>query len=309
MDAVDVAILGGGPAGLFAVFCAGSRGLSTALIDELPHLGGRVMTVYPDKLIHDVPGFPAIRGRDLVANLKVQASKFTPAYHLNVVVEGLAYRDARPVLRLAGGRAVRCGALLIAGGIGAPYPRALPAAEKFAGTGVVHTVHQTQALSGQHVLIVGGGDSALDWAQALAPVATSVTLVHRRDVFRAHAASVARVRELPVRIITNAEVTRLHGEARVTGADIRSTPSGRTSTVPADTVVVALGFHTNSGRFARWGLKLGESHIAVDSTMATNLPRVFAAGEVAEYPGKARLLVTGFGEAATAVGNAAVTIH
>lgn len=157
------------------------------------------------------------------------------------------------------------------------------------------------------MLIIGGGDSAFDWAQALAPLAASVTLVHRREKFRAHAATVDRVRKLPVRIVVNAEVTRIHGDGTVTGADI-VVKGGVAETVPVNTVVAALGFTADLGPLAEWGLALDKRHILVDSTMLTNLPRVFAAGDITEYPGKVRLIATGFGEAATAVNNAAVVI-
>ena len=157
------------------------------------------------------------------------------------------------------------------------------------------------------MVIVGGGDSAFDWALALQPMAKSVTLVHRRDKFRAHAATVARVQELPVRIMVNAEVTRSSATARVTGAEI-TVKRRRAPRRAGDTVVAALGFTADLGPLAEWGLELDRRHILVDSTMATNLPRVFAAGDISEYPGKVRLIATGFGEAATAVNNAAVAI-
>jgi len=157
------------------------------------------------------------------------------------------------------------------------------------------------------VVIVGGGDSAFDWALALQPLAKSVSLIHRRDKFRAHAATVARVQALPVEIIVNAEVTEILGDGKVTGCVVVE-KSGATRTMPADTVVAALGFTADLGPLAEWGLTLDKRHILVDSTTATNLPRVYAAGDIAEYPGKVRLIATGFGEAATAVNNAAVAI-
>ncbi|BCB85201.1 hypothetical protein Psuf_025140 [Phytohabitans suffuscus] len=163
-------------------------------------------------------------------------------------------------------------------------------------------------LSGHNVLIVGGGDSAFDWALALEPLAKSITLVHRREKFRAHAATVARVQDLAVRIVVNAEITKIHGDERVTHADF-TIKGGAGETIPVDTVVAALGFTADLGPLAEWGLDLDKRHIKVDSTMLTNRPRVFAAGDIAEYPGKVRLIATGFGEAATAVNNAAVTIN
>lgn len=308
MREVDLAIVGAGPTGLFAAYYAGFRGLSTAVIDALPEVGGQVMAMYPEKQIYDVAGFPAIRGRDLVANLVAQAAPFAPTYLLGAEANRLRYEDDRPVLEFAAHDPVRAGAVLITGGIGSFSPRPLPAADEFAGDGVVYFVKQLDALAGQDVLIVGGGDSAFDWALALAPLARSVTLVHRREKFRAHAHTVARVRELPVRIVVNAEVTKLFGVDRVTGAEITMKDSDEVEEVPVDTVVAALGFTADLGPLADWGLELAKRHIRVGTTMATNLPRVFAAGDITEYPGKVKLIATGFGEAATAVNNAVVAI-
>jgi thioredoxin reductase (NADPH) len=304
---VDMAIVGAGPTGLFAAYYAGFRGLSSAVIDALPEAGGQITAMYPEKQIYDVAGFPAIRGRDLVANLVDQAAQFDPTYLLGAEAESLSYQDDLPVLGLAGEDPVRCRALLVTSGIGSFSPRPLPAAEAFDGEGIRYFVKRLDDLAGQDVLIVGGGDSAFDWALALSPIAKSVTLVHRRDKFRAHAHTVDRVRQLPVRIVVNAEVTKLFGDGRVTGAEIAQ-KSGEVEVVPVDTVVAALGFTADLGPLGGWGLALEKRHIVVDSTMATNLPRVFAAGDITEYPGKVRLIATGFGEAATAVNNAAVVV-
>ncbi len=309
MRETDVAIIGAGPSGLFAAYYAGFRGLSVALIDNLPEPGGQVTAMYPEKQIYDVGGFPAIKGRELVANLVEQAAPFRPEYLLGTRADQLTYAegDERPVLRLSTGEDLRCGAVIITGGMGSFKPRPLPAAEAFSGTGLVFFVPHLADLAGRDVLIVGGGDSAFDWALALEPLAKSVTLVHRRDRFRAHAATVARVQDLSVRIVVNAEVAKIHGEETITHADI-AVKGGETETIPVDTVVAALGFTADLGPLAEWGLDLDKRHVKVDPTMATNLPRVFAAGDITEYPGKVRLIATGFGEAATAVNNAAVTI-
>jgi thioredoxin reductase (NADPH) len=304
---VDMAIVGAGPTGLFAAYYAGFRGLSTAVVDALPEAGGQITAMYPEKQIFDVAGFQSIRGRDLIANLVEQAAQFEPTYLLGTHAETLTYSDGRPVLGLAGQEPLHCGAVVVTGGIGSFTPRPLPAADRFTGDGVVYFVRRLDDLAHQDVLIVGGGDSAFDWALSLAPIAKSVTLVHRRDRFRAHAATVARVRGLPVRVVVNAQVTRLTGGARVTGAEITHN-GGEVETVPVDTVLAALGFTADLGSLAKWGLALDKRHVLVDTTMATNLPRVFAAGDIAEYPGKVRLIATGFGEAATAVNNAAVVI-
>src|SRR4051794_27160406 len=307
MREVDVAVVGAGPTGLFAAYYAGFRGLTVAVVDTLPEPGGQITAMYPEKDIFDVAGLPSVKGRDLVANLVAQAAPFAPHYLLGVRAEKLSYRDGLPRLHLADGTELGCGAVIVTGGLGGFTPRPLPAAQAFTGAGIVYFVPRLDDLAGHDVLIVGGGDSAFDWALALHPVARSVTLVHRRDRFRAHAATVGRVQALPVDILVNAQVTALHGPERVTAADIAVGRDG-TRRVPVDTVVAALGFTADLGPLAEWGLQLDRRHVLVSSTMATNLPRVFAAGDIVEYPGKVRLIATGFGEAATAVNNAAVAI-
>lgn len=303
----DIAIIGAGPAGLFAAYYAGFRGLSVAIVDALPEPGGQVTALYPEKLIFDVAGFPAIRGRELVENLVEQAAPWNPRYLLGVRAETLTYEDGRPVISLHDGRTVRCGAIIITGGIGSFTPRPLPAAEAFTGTGVVYFVPRLDEYADLDVVIIGGGDSAFDWAHALKPIARSVTLVHRRDKFRAHAGTVEQVRRLGVQIIVNAEVAKILGDGQVTGAEI--VVAGESRHLPADVVIAALGFVADLGPLAGWGLRLDKRHIVVDTTMATNLPRVFAAGDITAYPGKVRLIATGFGEAAIAVNNAAVVIN
>ena len=312
MREVDLAIVGAGPAGLFAAYYAGFRGLSTAVIDALPEPGGQVTAMYPEKMIFDVAGFPGIRGRDLVANLVEQANQFTPEYRLGVRAERLSYVDDRPVLGLSDGQDLHCGAVLITGGLGSFTARPLPAADGYSGGGLVFFVPHLADLAGHDVVIVGGGDSAFDWALALQPIARSVTLVHRRDKFRAHAHTVGRVQALPVDIIVNAELTKIHttidrGAEHCAAVEV-VLKGGETRTLPADTIVAALGFVADLGPLAEWGLELDKRHILVDSTTATNLPRVFAAGDISEYAGKVRLIAVGFGEAATAVNNAAVII-
>jgi thioredoxin reductase (NADPH) len=307
MREVDVAIVGAGPTGLFAAYYAGFRGLSTAVIDALPEPGGQVTAMYPEKMIFDVAGFPAIKGRDLVNNLVEQAAQFSPEYLLGLRAEKLSYIDERPLVTLSDGGELLCGSIIITGGLGSFTARPLPAAKEYTGDGLVYFVPQLAALSGHDVVIVGGGDSAFDWALALEPLAKSVTLVHRRDKFRAHASTVAKVQALPVNIIVNAEVNRLIATDRITGVEV-TVKGGVPERMPADTVVAALGFTADLGPLAEWGLTLDKRHILVDTKMGTNLPRVFAAGDISEYPGKVRLIAVGFGEAATAVNNAAVVI-
>jgi thioredoxin reductase (NADPH) len=305
---VDLAIVGAGPTGLFAAYYGGFRGLSVAVVDALPEPGGQVTAMYPEKAIYDVAGFPVIKGRDLVANLVEQASSFNPNYLLGVRADKLSYLDdGRPCLTLSDGSSLACGAVIITGGLGSFTSRPLPAADAFEGEGLVYFVPKLDALAGHDVVIVGGGDSAFDWALALQPLAKSVTLVHRRDKFRAHASTVARVQALPVQIIVNAEVSAVYGDGRITGVQVAE-KGAEPRDLPTDTLVAALGFTADLGPLAEWGLDLDKRHIKVDSTMATNLPRIFAAGDITEYAGKVRLIAVGFGEAATAVNNAAVAI-
>jgi thioredoxin reductase (NADPH) len=304
---IDVAIIGAGPTGLYAGYYAGFRGLSVGIIDVLPEAGGQITAMYPEKLIFDVAGFPSIRGRDLVANLVEQTSAFTPAYRLGISADSLDYLDERPVLTLSDGEQWICGAVIITAGLGKFTARPLPAAAAFDGPGVIFFVPHLDDLAGQHVVIVGGGDSAFDWAQSLVDVAASVTLVHRRDRFRAHASTVARVQSSPVEIIVNAEISRIRGTDRIEGVEV-IVAGEEPRLLPANTVVAALGFTADLGPLADWELALDKRHILVDPTMLTSRPRVFAAGDICEYPGKVRLISTGFGEAATAVNNAAIAI-
>jgi thioredoxin reductase (NADPH) len=308
MREVDVAIVGAGPTGLFAAYYAGFRGLSVAVIDALPEPGGQVSAMYPEKVIYDVAGFPAIKGRELVANLVEQASQFNPEYLLGVRADALSYVDDRPVLALSSGESLHCGAIIVTGGMGSFTARPLPSAGAFTGAGVLYFVPHLDDLAGHDVVIVGGGDSAFDWALSLHPIARSVCLVHRRDKFRAHAGTVARVQALGIELIVNAELSKIRGDERVETVEV-TLKTGETRELPADSVVAALGFTADLGPLATWGLTLDKRHIVVDTTMATNQPRVFAAGDISDYPGKVRLIAVGFGEAATAVNNAAVVIN
>jgi ferredoxin/flavodoxin---NADP+ reductase len=308
MREIDVAIVGAGPTGLFAAYYAGFRGLSTAVVDALPEPGGQVSAMYPEKVIYDVAGFPAIKGRELVANLVEQAAQFKPTYHLGARADRLSYLDGKPVLDLSTGESLHCGAVIVTGGMGSFTARPLPCAGSFSGDGVLYFVPHLDDLAGHDVVIVGGGDSAFDWAMSLHPVARSVCLVHRRDKFRAHAGTIARVEALGIPLIVNAELTKIRGDLRVEGVEL-TLKSGETMELPADTIVAALGFTADLGPLATWGLKLDKRHIVVDTTMATSQPRVFAAGDIGDYQGKVRLIAVGFGEAATAVNNAAVVIN
>jgi ferredoxin/flavodoxin---NADP+ reductase len=303
---VDVTIIGAGPTGLYAAYYSGFRGWSTAVVDALPEVGGQITAMYPEKDIFDVAGFPTIRGRLLVEELKKQADQFTPTYLLGDQATTIDTPEGGPVtLGLASGATLSSKALVITGGIGSFKPRPLPAGGEWEGRGLVFFIPQPQEHADKDIVIVGGGDSALDWAHMLHPLAKSVTVVHRRDQFRAHASMVDKARDIGIELITPCEVTAVRGDTSVREVEVTSKQDGSIRVLPADTVVAALGFIANIGPMADWGLTLEKRHIAVDTRMATNLPGVFAAGDIAVYPGKVPLISVGFGEAALAINNAA----
>jgi len=305
----DLAIIGAGPAGLFAAYYAGFRKFSVTVIDALPEIGGQVTAMYPEKEIFDIAGFPAVLGRELIDRLVQQAAPSNPTYLLDSQVVRLEHDAAGVTLSTSNGHRVDAKAVIITGGIGSFTPRPLPTGNEWIGKGLVHFIPSLQQHAGNDVVIVGGGDSAFDWAWSLRSIAKSLTIVHRRGEFRAHEGSVEQVRNAGVRRITNAEVSAVHGTDRVTSVDVTSKLDGGVESLPCDTLVAALGFVANIGPISEWGLDVEKRHIKVDSSMATNIPRVFAAGDICTYPGRVPLIAVGFGEAATAVNNAAPLIN
>jgi len=303
----DLLIIGAGPTGLYAAYYAGFRGMSMVLVDSLPEAGGQITAMYPEKLIFDVAGFPAIKGRDLVAELVEQAAQDDPTYLLGRQARTLTENGDGYDVGLEDGGVVRARAVLITAGMGEFRPRPLPAGDGWLGRGVVYFVPDLAQHAGQDVVIVGGGDSAFDWALALHPIAASVTVVHRRAAFRAHRGTVDKVRSLGVPIVTDAQVTALRGGETVSEIEIL-VKDGTRHVLPAQTVVAALGFTADLGPLEGWGLELHRREVVVDSTMRTKRERVYAAGDVVSYTGKVKLIATGFGEAATAVNNAAVEL-
>ena len=308
---VDLVVVGAGPAGLYAAYYAGFRGLRTAVIDSLPEPGGQVTALYPEKQIYDVAALPAVKGRDLVAGLVAQAARFDPVYVLGERAETLTNESGgrpRPgdrfVITTDRGTQVRCGAVVITGGIGTFTPRPLPGGSEWEGRGLTYVVREISAHTGQDVVIVGGGDSAVDWALALDGVAASVTVVHRRKHFRAHAASVADMVAGSAVVLTDAQVTRLEGDDALHTVHVQD-KDGAVSEHKAHAVIAALGFTADIGPVETWGIEILDRKIAVDTSMRTRVAGVYAAGDITEYPGKVRLISVGFGEAATAVNNAA----
>ena len=305
MTSYDIAIIGAGPAGLYAAYYAGFRGFSACVIDALPEPGGQVTAMYPEKEIFDIAGFPHVKGRELIDGLLAQANAFSPTYYLNEQVSTFAQAADAITLGCASGLSVTAKAVIITAGIGAFAPRPLPVGMEWLGKGLVHFVPRLADHAGKDIVIVGGGDSAFDWAYSLKPLAKSVTIVHRRDAFRAHAATVEQVKAMGVELITSAEVAAIEGTDVVQSVTVTMKESGDARILPAQTVVAALGFIANIGPIAEWGIALEKRHILVNTAMQTSVPRVFAAGDITTYEGKVPLIAVGFGEAATAINNAA----
>jgi thioredoxin reductase (NADPH) len=309
---VDILVVGAGPVGLYGAYYAGVRGLSVAVVDSLSQVGGQVTAMYPEKEIYDIAAIPVVTGRGLVHGLVTQAGQYDPVYLLGQEareLDRLVGDDGRErvVVRTSAGTEVTCGAVVVTGGIGTFTPRPLPAGEEFLGRGLDYFVPSTKGYDDKDVIVVGGGDSAIDWCLMLEPVAASVTLVHRRAAFRAHAASVERVRASSVEVVTDAQVTTLEGGDRVEKAVVTVKGEDVPRHLPCQQVVAALGFTANLGPLREWGVELHDNrHLVVDSAMRTTVPGVFAAGDITDYPGKVRLIAVGFGEVATAVNNAAV---
>src|SRR4051794_13676427 len=260
--AVDMLIVGAGPAGLFGAYYAGFRGMQVAIMDSLPEPGGQVSAMYPEKVIYDVAGFPAIRGRDLVANLVEQAAPFSPHYLLDQQAVELTHEHEdggvaeAVVVTSANGLRVAAKAVVITGGLGTFTPRPLPVGSEYLGRGLVYFVPSLKIYEGKDVLIVGGGDSAFDWALSLQPIAKSVTLVHRRDRFRAHEHSVSKVTDSDVEILTFHEVHSVHGEDEIEAVELRNAKTGDVRRLEVQGVVAALGFTADLGPLTRWGLTI-----------------------------------------------------
>ncbi len=308
----DVTVIGGGPTGLFAAFYAGLRGVSCRVVDALPQLGGQLMALYPEKYIYDVGGLPRILAKDLARNMIEQGTQFGPEIVLEAEVRELEREDGLVRLRTARGDFLSR-TVVITAGKGALNPRVLECPgweEHFRAGGHVHThVRQPEDFRDRRVLIVGGGDSAVDWALGLQGIARSITLIHRRDQFRAHKASVEQMRQTAregkLDIFTPYEVRAIEGDGRcVRQAVLFRNDTDEERRLEVDAVIALLGFKPDLGPIATWGLELERNSIKVSQLMETNLPGIYAAGDVTHYPGKLELIATGYGEAAIAVNNA-----
>ncbi len=311
----DITVIGGGPTGMFAAFYAGMRGATARIVDALPELGGQLAALYPEKFIFDVAGFPRVLAKDLVAALAEQMRQFHPAVSLGERVIALEEEDGHFVLVTDSARHPSR-AIVIAAGIGAFSPRRLPqkAAEPWYGKGIHEVVTTPSEYHGKNVVIIGAGDSAFDWAAQLAGKAAHVTLVHRSDRFRAHAATVKEVERAAA--AGQAEILTFHELAdvvcrsdRVCGLVLRDVKAKTLRTIDADVVLPMLGFVSDIGALGTWGLTLQKDEIQVNSQMETGRAGVYAAGDITSYPGKLKLIATGFAEAATAVNQAVHWIY
>ncbi|PZE21311.1 NAD(P)/FAD-dependent oxidoreductase [Paenibacillus xerothermodurans] len=309
-EMVDIIIVGGGPAGMFAAFYGGMRQTSVKVIESMPQLGGQLAALYPEKHIYDVAGFPKITAQELVNNLEQQMKHFPVDVRLEEKVLQVTKKDER-LFEVTTDKGVHLSkAVIITGGVGAFEPRRLelPEAAQYEKKNLHYFVNDLNRFKGQKVLISGGGDSAVDWALMLEPIAEKVTLIHRRDKFRAHEHSVENLMKSKVEVLTPKEIKALHGEDminRVTLADIKS---GETTDVDVDAVIVNFGFVSSLGPIAEWGFDIEGGSIVTDSRMETSIPGIFAAGDITTYPGKLKLIAVGFGEAPTAINNAKVYI-
>ncbi|MCS6879482.1 MAG: NAD(P)/FAD-dependent oxidoreductase [Geminicoccaceae bacterium] len=301
----DLVIIGAGPVGLFAVFEAGLLGLRCHLVDTLDKIGGQCAELYPDKPIYDIPAVPRCTGQELIDRLLEQIRPFEPAFHLREQAERLERAEnGKWRVTTSAGTVFEAPAVAIAAGAGSFVPRRLPLpeAERFEGRSLFYAVRRSEAFHGHRIVVAGGGDSALDWVLALQPHAASIALVHRRDEFRAAPKSVERMRRLAaegaLRLIIG-QIAGLEGrDGELEAVRIR-TQDGREERLDCDRLLAFYGLKMELGPIANWGLALDKGQIKVDTeAFETNLPGVFAIGDICTYPGKLKLILSGFHEAA-----------
>jgi len=307
LDSCDVAIIGAGPVGLFAVFECGMLDLGCHVFDALPAPGGQCAALYPEKPIYDIPGYPRIDAAELVERLVEQASPFAPVFHLGQAVAGLSATADGFVVENAAGVRVAAHAVVIAAGAGAFGPNRPPLAgiTEFEEKSVFYLVRRREDFRGRRVVIAGGGDSAVDWALSLAEVAERVMVVHRRGKFRAAPQSAAQLQALAeagrIELVIPYQLHALEGTNGQLSAVIVADLAGQTRRLAADCLLPFFGLATDLGPLAAWQLDLDQHRISVDpATCATSRPGIFAIGDIAAYPGKLKLILSGFAEAALA---------
>ncbi len=307
-EVFDITIVGAGPIGLYATYYAGLRDMRAKLIDALPQLGGQLTALYPEKYIYDVAGFLKILAKELAENLIAQATQYEPEIYLNEKIVKLEQIDDGKILKLTSenGNVHFSKTIVLALGIGAFVPRKLdiPDVQKLEGRGIHYIVKDKSIFKGKNILIVGGGDSAVDWALNLEGIARNITLIHRRDVFKAHEDSLKKLFNSTVEVKTFYELKRVHGDEHVEGATIFDNRTGEETYLDVQHIILCLGFLANLEFIKGWGLEIDKNAIKVNSKMETNIRGIYAAGDIVNYPGKLKLISTGFGEAAIAVNNA-----
>ncbi len=314
----DVTVIGAGPVGMIAAFWAGMREATARLVDSLPDIGGQLTTLYPEKWIFDVPGHSKVLAKDLVAELRKQSiDQFSVPVHLETTAQRIEYEpdpgDAeRTIVRLVTDKGdLLSRTVLIAGGHGAFEPKKLPGMplDEWEGKGIHYLVSEKSAFTGKDVVIVGGGDSACDWTLNLLDTARSIALVHRREQFRAHEATVGEIRDAcdagRVKVLTPYQLKEVVGDGAIERITVfHSEEGGREETLPCDALLLQLGFKTHLGPLNDWGLEIEKGAIKVDHLMRTNLEAVWACGDITTFDGKLKLIATGFAEAAVAISQA-----
>lgn len=300
---VDVTVVGGGPVGLFAAFYAGIRGMSCRIVDSLPQLGGQLVALYPEKYVYDVAGFPKIRAKELAAGFVEQGLQFGAEVVTNETASSLRREGSDWKIGTVSGLELLTRTVILSAGAGAFTPTKLGAEREaeMEGRGLQYGVLDEEALRGKDVIVVGGGDSAFDWAVHLHGLARRVRLLHRRDEFRAHEETVRQAKDLGIGLILWKSVVKVLGETHVTGVRVKDHQGGPEEEVLCDAVVVNVGFKSNLGPIRDWGLEIEKNQIVVDHLQRTNLPGIFAVGDVCTREGKLKLIATGAGEAAAAV--------
>ncbi|RNL83075.1 NAD(P)/FAD-dependent oxidoreductase [Sinomicrobium pectinilyticum] len=304
MIKTDILIIGAGPTGLFAVFEAGLLKLKCHIIDALPQPGGQLSEIYPKKPIYDIPGFPEVLAADLIDNLMEQIRSFEPGFTLGERAETIEkLEDGTFIVTTNKGTRHHAPVIAIAGGLGSFEPRKPPLEniDAYEDNGVAYFIKNPEMYRDRKVVIAGGGDSALDWSIFLADVASEVTLVHRRNEFRGALDSVEKVQELKklgkINLITPAEVTALHGNGKLEALSIDR--DGETELLETDHFIPLFGLAPKLGPIANWGLEIEKNAIKVNNALdfQTNIPGIFAIGDVNTYPGKLKLILCGFHEA------------
>lgn len=303
----DVTIIGGGPVGLFAAFYGGLRQMSVKIIESLPQLGGQLSALYPEKYIYDVAGFPKVRAQELIDHLKEQMEKFSPTVCLDQSVEMLEKLEDG-TFKLTTNKEIHYSkTVVITAGNGAFQPRRLELenATQYEGKNLYYFINDLNQFKGQKVLVCGGGDSAVDWSLMLEPIAEKVTIVHRRDKFRAHEHSVETLMNSTVNVKTPFVPVELIGDEKgIRQVVIEHVKDGLRETIEIDALIVNYGFISSLGPIKNWGLEIEKNSIKVNSKMETNIPGVYAAGDICTYEGKIKLIACGFGEAPIAISSA-----